>query len=41
MGGFKRIAIPVFKSVGKAALPMAPEALTTAINTHGPLKNVS
>ena len=39
MGGLKRIAIPVLKSVGKAALPMAQEALTTAINTKGPLKN--
>ena len=39
MTGLKRIAIPVLKSVGKAALPMAQEALTTAITTKGTLKN--
>ena len=37
-GGIKRMAVPVLKSVAKAALPMAQQALSAAISTKGPLK---
>ena len=32
------MAVPVLKSVAKAALPMAQQAISTAITTKGPLK---
>ena len=37
-GGLKRIAMPVLKSMGRAALPMAQSAVSTALTTKGPLK---
>ena len=37
-GGLKRVAMPVLKSVAKAALPMAQQAVSTALTTKGPLK---
>ena len=35
----KKIAVPVLKSVGKAALPIAHEAITAGISAKGPLKS--
>jgi hypothetical protein len=38
LSGLKRVAMPVLKSVAKAALPMAQQAVSTALTTKGPLK---
>ena len=38
-GGIKRMAVPVLKSVAKAALPMAQQAVSAALTAKGPLKN--
>ena len=37
-GGIKRVAAPVLKSVAKAALPMAQQAVSAALTTKGPMK---
>ena len=37
-GGIKRMAMPVLKSVAKAALPMAQQAVSAALTSKGPLK---
>ena len=34
----KRVAIPVLKSVGKAALPIATQALSAGLSSHGNVK---
>ena len=36
--GFKRIAMPVMKSVAKAALPMASQALSAGLSAQGNVK---
>ena len=38
LGGLKRVAMPVLKSVAKAALPMAHQAVSAALTTKGPMK---
>ena len=38
LGGLKRVAMPVLKSVAKAALPMAQQAVSAALTTKGPMK---
>ena len=38
LGGLKRVAMPVLKSVARAALPMAQQAVSAALTTKGPLK---
>ena len=36
--GLKRFALPTLKAVGKAALPMVQEAITTSLSTKGSIK---
>lgn len=37
-GGLRRLAMPVLKSIGKAVLPMASQAIETALTTNGSVK---
>ena len=39
LGGFKKIAMPVLKAVGKAALPMAQQAIGAALSKDGSIKD--
>ena len=39
LSGLKRVALPALKAVGKAALPMAKEALMTGLATKGSVKD--
>ena len=39
VSGLKRIALPVLKAVGKAALPMAKEALMTGLAAKGSVRD--
>ena len=39
LGGLKSIAMPVLKSVAKAALPMAQQAIGAALSSEGSLKD--
>ena len=38
LSGLKKFAIPALKAIGKAALPMAREAITAGLSAKGPLK---
>ena len=38
LSGLKKIALPALKAIGKAALPMAQEAITAGLSAKGPLK---
>jgi len=38
MSGLKRIALPTLKAVGRAALPMAKEALMAGLQSEGSVK---
>lgn len=39
LSGLKRVALPALKAFGKAALPMAREALMTGLATKGSVKD--
>ena len=38
LSGLKSVAVPALKAIGKAALPMAQEALAAGLSTKGPMK---
>ena len=37
-GGIKRMAVPVMKNLGTAALPIASQAISAALTAKGPVK---
>ena len=38
LSGLRSVAVPALKAIGKAALPMAQEALTAGLSVKGPMK---
>ena len=38
LSGLKSVAVPALKAIGKAALPMAQEALAAGLSAKGPMK---
>ena len=38
LSGLKKVALPALKTIDKAALPMAQEAITAGLTAKGPLK---